>query len=112
MPNGVICGGGVDGSNQLGAIVTWHAMAARPGGAGLPASARLAESATTAPSSRHAKARIRHDRMMSSSSVLLESHLFERRCMAGISLNYIASTAERDRAQLRGVPVFRARARR
>jgi hypothetical protein len=34
MPKGVICGGAIDGSNQLGAIVTWQAMTARPDGAG------------------------------------------------------------------------------
>jgi hypothetical protein len=32
MPKGVICGGAVDGSNQLGAIVTCQAMTARPDG--------------------------------------------------------------------------------
>src|ERR1043166_9461779 len=57
MPNGVICGGAVDGSNQLGGIVTCHAMAARPEGAGPPAPARLAPSETAAPSSSHAKTR-------------------------------------------------------
>jgi hypothetical protein len=31
MPNGVICGGAVDGSNHVGAIVTCHAMTASPG---------------------------------------------------------------------------------
>ncbi len=34
MPNGVIWAGAVDGSNQLGAIVTCQAMTARPAGAG------------------------------------------------------------------------------
>src|SRR5436190_491883 len=33
MPNGVICGGAVDGSNQLGEIVTCQAMTTRPAGA-------------------------------------------------------------------------------
>ena len=32
MPNGVICGGAVDGSNQAGAMVTCHAIVARPDG--------------------------------------------------------------------------------
>ena len=32
MPNGVICGGAVDGSNQLGAMVTCQAMMASPVG--------------------------------------------------------------------------------
>src|SRR5580765_1647140 len=32
MPKGVICGGAVDGSNQLGEIVTCHAITARPDG--------------------------------------------------------------------------------
>jgi hypothetical protein len=57
MPNGVICGGAVDGSNQLGAIVTCHAMATRPDGAGAPAPARFAPNATMAASSSQAKAR-------------------------------------------------------
>src|SRR5262252_262371 len=48
MPNGVICGGAVDGSNQLGAIVTCQAMARRPDGAGPPAPARFALSANLA----------------------------------------------------------------
>ena len=34
MPKGVICGGAVEGSNQLGAIVTCQAMVACPAGAG------------------------------------------------------------------------------
>src|SRR5688500_11488023 len=33
MPNGVICGGAVEGSNQLGAIVTCQATTACPDGA-------------------------------------------------------------------------------
>src|SRR5580700_2258939 len=37
MPNGVICGGAVDGSNQAGEIVTCQAMTTRPAGAGAPA---------------------------------------------------------------------------
>ncbi len=37
IPKGVICGGAVDGSNQLGAIVTCHAMTASPAGAAWPA---------------------------------------------------------------------------
>src|SRR3954452_13395774 len=32
MPNGVICGGAVDGSNQLGAIVTCQAITTCPDG--------------------------------------------------------------------------------
>src|SRR5262249_16664959 len=59
MPNGVICGGAVDGSNQLGAIVTCHAMAARPDGAGAPAPTRSAPSKTRAPSKSQAKPRPR-----------------------------------------------------
>ena len=34
MPKGVICGGAVEGSNQLGEIVTCQAMTACPDGAG------------------------------------------------------------------------------
>src|SRR6516164_2163671 len=59
MPNGVICGGAVDGSNQLGGMVTCHAMTARPDGAGAPAVARPAPRATRAAISNQAKARRR-----------------------------------------------------
>src|ERR1700728_1263841 len=40
MPNGVICGGAVDGSNQDGAIVTYQAMTILPDGSGSAAKAR------------------------------------------------------------------------
>src|SRR5262249_47448286 len=59
MPNGVICGGAVDGSNQLGGMVTCHAMTARPDGDGAPAVARPAPSATRIASSNQAQARRR-----------------------------------------------------
>src|SRR5215469_9519977 len=52
MPNGVICGGAVDGSNQLGAIVTCQAMTACPDGAGSPAHAELPVSQRIAASNR------------------------------------------------------------
>src|SRR4051794_13974233 len=48
MPNGVICGGAVDGSNQLGEIVTCQAMVTRPDGSALPAVAPIAPKAATA----------------------------------------------------------------
>src|SRR5438309_10737178 len=48
MPNGVICGGAVDGSNQLGEIVTCQAMTTRPAGAGASAFDRLAPNSTMA----------------------------------------------------------------
>jgi hypothetical protein len=51
MPKGVICGGAVDGSNQLGAIVTCQAMTACPDGAGSPARAGVTVSARTAATS-------------------------------------------------------------
>src|ERR1043166_8081803 len=57
MPNGVICGGAVEGSNQLGASVTCHAMATRPDGAGPPAPAKLTPSPTSAASASQTKAR-------------------------------------------------------
>src|SRR5712692_2396555 len=44
MPNGVICGGAVDGSNHAGEIVTCHAMTA------LPADALSAVAGAAAPS--------------------------------------------------------------
>src|SRR5215472_14618212 len=59
MPNGVICGGSVDGSNQLGAIVTCHAITARPDGADTPAVAGAAPRVTSAPSSKLVNARFR-----------------------------------------------------
>src|SRR5580704_25284 len=48
MPNGVICGGAVDGSNQLGEIVTCQAMTTRPAGAGAAAIDGLAPNSTMA----------------------------------------------------------------
>src|SRR3981081_781625 len=48
MPNGVICAGAVEGSNQLGAIVTCQAMTARPAGAG-PSAADAAPPKTSVP---------------------------------------------------------------
>src|ERR1700730_9970196 len=48
MPNGVICGGAVDGSNQLGEIVTCHAMTTRPARAGAAAIDGLAPNSTMA----------------------------------------------------------------
>src|SRR5438309_503683 len=50
MPNGVICGGAVEGSNQLGAIVTCQAMVAWPAGA-CAAALGVAPKTTTATSS-------------------------------------------------------------
>ena len=46
MPNGVICGGALDGSNHAGAMVTCQAMTARPDGARCSAAAK-----TTPPNS-------------------------------------------------------------
>src|SRR5882672_2053346 len=48
MPNGVICGGAVDGSNQLGDIVTCHAIVARPDGGAAAAAELIAPMAATA----------------------------------------------------------------
>src|SRR6516164_5337108 len=48
MPNGVICGGAVDGSNQLGEMVTCQAMTARPNGAGPAAIEAAAPKISTA----------------------------------------------------------------
>src|SRR5262245_40051459 len=60
MPNGVICGGAVDGSNQLGAMVTCHAVTARPAGtAAAAAVAGVAASATTATSNKRVNARLK-----------------------------------------------------
>src|SRR5215469_3744280 len=59
MPNGVICGGAVDGSNQLGAMVTCHAMTARPDGAAAAAVAGVAARATTATSNKRVNARLK-----------------------------------------------------
>src|SRR5262245_38319173 len=47
MPNGVICGGAVDGSNQLGAIVTCQAITTRPAGAGASARAMVTAGSTS-----------------------------------------------------------------
>src|SRR5260221_14593579 len=47
MPNGVIWGGAVEGSNQLGAMVTCHAIAASPEGPAALAGAAPRANATT-----------------------------------------------------------------
>src|SRR5690242_14856127 len=47
MPNGVICGGAVDGSNQLGEIVTCQAIATRPDGGAAAAVEVIAPRAQT-----------------------------------------------------------------
>src|SRR5436190_23653076 len=52
MPNGVIWGGAVDGSNHVGAMVTCQAMTASPAGADWPVASRAVTSATTAASPR------------------------------------------------------------
>src|SRR5579864_3646846 len=51
MPNGVICGGACDGSNQAGEIVTCHAMTIFPAGAASAASTAGARSRAGAASS-------------------------------------------------------------
>src|SRR5882724_7695200 len=50
MPNGVICSGAVDGSNQLGEIVTCHAIVTRPDGGAATAVEAIAPRAATATS--------------------------------------------------------------
>jgi hypothetical protein len=50
MPNGVICGGAVDGSNQLGEIVTCQAIVTLPDGAATAAVEAIAPRAATATS--------------------------------------------------------------
>src|SRR5436190_23792381 len=52
MPNGVICGGAVDGSNQLGESVTCQAILTWPAGGAAAAGETVAASATAAASSR------------------------------------------------------------
>ena len=48
MPNGVICGGAVEGSNQLGEIVTCQAIVTLPDGAATAAVEAIAPRAATA----------------------------------------------------------------
>src|SRR4029453_3591594 len=50
MPNGGICGGAVDGSNQLGEIVTCQAIVTRPDGAATAAVEAIAPRVATATS--------------------------------------------------------------
>src|SRR5215469_1316092 len=52
MPNGVICGGAVDGSNQLGEIVTCQAITTRPDGASA-AAAKAAPATVSAAATSH-----------------------------------------------------------
>src|SRR5215831_9895743 len=47
MPNGVICGGAVDGSNQLGAMMIGQAITASPAGGVWPVTSRAAPSVST-----------------------------------------------------------------
>src|SRR6185295_10112496 len=65
MPNGVICGGALDGSNHAGEIVTCHAMTARPAGsfaAAVDAAMLKARSAQlTAPTNAGRKRRTRNE---------------------------------------------------
>src|SRR3954453_12790965 len=49
MPNGVICGGADDGSNQLGAMVTCQAMTARPDGVACSAAIAVAAKPYSSP---------------------------------------------------------------
>src|SRR3954447_22833407 len=70
MPKGVICGGAVDGSNQLGAIVTCHAMTARPDGARCSA----AVAATEVPNS-NARDNARRKRQACSDITFPSQHL-------------------------------------
>src|SRR5688572_24213546 len=51
MPKGVICGGAVEGSNQLGAMVTCQAMVASPAGAVWAAAPRAVARVSPAASS-------------------------------------------------------------
>src|SRR5437867_9075341 len=51
-PNGVICGGAVDGSNQVGAMVTWKAITAWPAGCCAAAGTATAKTSVTAISGR------------------------------------------------------------
>src|SRR6266436_7876226 len=60
MPNGVICGGEVDGSNQLGEIVTCHATTTRPDGTGPAAIDAVAPKISAATNSEPVNARRRH----------------------------------------------------
>src|SRR5215470_2845521 len=61
IPKGVICGGAVEGSSQLGAMVTCQAMTASPAGAGWAAAGsatartRTAAAATSDPTKRRCR---------------------------------------------------------
>src|SRR5262245_18086021 len=64
VPNGVICGGAVDGSNQLGAMVTCQAITACPDGLGwADTCADDPTTSTAATSSRHVIERRRAKRI-------------------------------------------------
>src|ERR1700730_15260049 len=84
MPNGVICGGAVDGSNQLGEIVTCQAMTTRPAGAGAAAIERPAPNSTTAVKS-EPSARFRRSRheLIGASSQLCCILLLRQGCAQG-----------------------------
>src|SRR5689334_13897275 len=59
MPNGVICGGAVDGSNQLGEIVTCQAMVTWPAAGGAATAVEAVAASATAAMSRGAQSRRR-----------------------------------------------------
>src|SRR5882672_6090320 len=107
MPKGVICGGAVDGSNQLGEIVTNHAMTARPDGAVAASVEEHAPKAATATSSKRMKARRMrrtwNDVMKTLRAVLFQATgavrglWFEAR-LASTSRRSCGSSVNRDRA--------------
>src|SRR5512143_1508964 len=89
MPNGVICGGAVDGSNQLGEIVTCHAMVTRPAGGAAAAVLAVAPKAATARSASRGSTR-RNRRtgynVMRTPQAPIRSDKLERRREDGLQL--------------------------
>src|SRR5438105_15334727 len=93
MPKGVICAGAVEGSNQLGAIVTCHAMTARPEGAGPSAPKAAATKMKLAANSEAINAgrqrRPCHRLMPPLPFFARHARLPDRRCRGGLSASRV-----------------------
>src|SRR5690242_8607502 len=81
MPKGVICGGAVDGSNQLGEIVTCQAMTTRPAGVAAIDGLALASAMATKNAPKARRKRAGSNKLI----IFLPdwSHLYASRCFFG-----------------------------
>src|SRR5688572_23440128 len=89
MPNGVIWGGAVDGSNQLGAIVTCQAMVTWPAGVCPAAGGAAPRSAPAASAARARRGRVRGNRV---GAPMVVTSVGAARCGIGRSGNGFAAS--------------------